>query len=369
MFSDHEMRQAWYEWSPTQRGRMVTHHTANNNSFFAIQKSRERALARTKDQLSRIANKTPQVVVKVTKRKTGANAVFDNFTYIGRHGKTEIEDQDGCIITERDELKRLSEKWAKPSPYSQREKAAAIGMVLSMPEGTDAETLHHAARAFARTQFEDKYEYLMALHTDTPRPHVHITVKLRGRDAKQFRPSRESLQLMREDFAMELRARGIEADATPQPARLQRRQNDTSKIDGARKIAFKRGEPFYLDQKYMIEANKLVKGLTPLNNFEEYMKRKIEETKALYITMAKKLESSDNISDRVLGEKLNTFISENENISFSRRSYYANYLKERMAVGSPIKVDEVTKAKVSGDIAQNHTGGHKITPIGNVAKP
>jgi len=84
--------------------------------------------------------------------------------------------------------------------------------------------LHNAAEAWARAQFEGSNEYVFALHTDTPRPHVHIAVKARGYDGKAFNPTRGRLQDMRIGFASELRARGIDADATFASPRIARTQ-------------------------------------------------------------------------------------------------------------------------------------------------
>src|SRR3546814_14656270 len=59
----------------------------------------------------------------------------------------------------------------------------------------------------------------MALHTDEAHPHVHLSIAGRDNDGRRFNPDRAFLQHCRERFAENLRARGIEADATKRQAR------------------------------------------------------------------------------------------------------------------------------------------------------
>src|SRR3546814_1171134 len=60
---------------------------------------------------------------------------------------------------------------------------------------------------------------MLALHTDTDHPHVHLTVATEGADGTRFNPRKADLHHMRETFAHELRARGVAAEATPRRAR------------------------------------------------------------------------------------------------------------------------------------------------------
>lgn len=87
-------------------------------------------------------------------------------------------------------------------------------MVFSMPEGTDPETVKQAVRETAERMLGDNHDYLIALHTDTPRPHVHMTVEAEGLDGKRFDPRRENLFKFQETFAEALRSRGVECEAT-----------------------------------------------------------------------------------------------------------------------------------------------------------
>src|SRR3546814_9944786 len=78
-----------------------------------------------------------------------------------------------------------------------------------MPEGTDPEKVLGAVRALAHAELSDNHDYVLALHTDTPRPHVHLTVQAEGLDRNRFNPRPVQLNRFRERFARELRAREI----------------------------------------------------------------------------------------------------------------------------------------------------------------
>jgi len=78
-----------------------------------------------------------------------------------------------------------------------------------------------AVRALAHAELSDNHDYVLALHTDTPRPHVHLTVQAEALDCTRFNPRPGQLNRFRELFARELRARGVAAEATPRRARRQ----------------------------------------------------------------------------------------------------------------------------------------------------
>jgi type IV secretion system T-DNA border endonuclease VirD2 len=96
---------------------------------------------------------------------------------------------------------------------------AAVNIVLSMPAGTDPQAVLAASRGFAKEQLGDNHQYLLALHTDTPQPHVHLAVKAQGFDLTWLKRSKADLQEWRERFAQKMRDQGVEAEATPRRAR------------------------------------------------------------------------------------------------------------------------------------------------------
>ncbi|WP_312405803.1 relaxase/mobilization nuclease domain-containing protein [Brevundimonas sp.] len=175
----------------------------------------------TPARLERMARRAPEVMVKVTGRTRDGGHLRNHLDYISRNGAVALEGPDGERLTGRTEVRELAEDWLADLAVTRPrlDAAVSISLVLSMPAGTDPGGVHDAARAFARTLFEDRHPYVLALHTDEPHPHVHLTVQALGRDGARLNPRKADLQLWRETFAGALRARDIEAEATPRRAR------------------------------------------------------------------------------------------------------------------------------------------------------
>ena len=87
--------------------------------------------------------------------------------------------------------------------------------MLSMPRGTDPESVLFAAREFAKIEFADD-RYVMVRHDHQANSHVHLTVKAKSRNGKRLNPRKADLRRWREVFAEQLRERGIDAEATRQ---------------------------------------------------------------------------------------------------------------------------------------------------------
>jgi hypothetical protein len=88
-----------------------------------------------------------------------------------------------------------------------------------MPKGTAPEKLLAASRAFAREQFALKHRYGLVLHTDQKHPHVHLVIKAVGEDGQRLNIRKATLREWRQAFAEQLRAHGIEANATERAVR------------------------------------------------------------------------------------------------------------------------------------------------------
>ena len=175
--------------------------------------------ASARAKLARIVRRAPEVVVKVTGRQKGATHVKAHLDYIGRKGEIDIETRDGEILTSKEDVAERAAEWSDTVQWRSRPTVSSVSMIFSMPEGTDADRVLGAVRAVARAELSDNHDYVLALHTDTPRPHVHLTVQAEGLDRIRFNPRPVQLNRLREAFARELRARGIAAEATPRRAR------------------------------------------------------------------------------------------------------------------------------------------------------
>ena len=170
-------------------------------------------------KLARIVRKAPEVVVKVTGRQRGGAHVKAHLNYIGRKGGVEIETRDGEILTAKEDIAERAAEWSDTLNWRSRPTVSSVSLIFSMPEGTDPEKVLGAVRALAHAELSDNHDYVLALHTDTPRPHVHLTVQAEGLDRTRFNPRPVQLNRFRERFARELRARGVAAEATPRRAR------------------------------------------------------------------------------------------------------------------------------------------------------
>lgn len=177
-------------------------------------------------RIGRVARRRPEVMVKVTGSAHGFRSLKEHLAYITRNGMLIGEREDGTLIEGVANVRSLAEEWWDKSGVDRPARARdSINLILSMPTGTDAETVAEAARAFARETFGEQYDYLLAHHnkeSDPKRPenpHAHLTIRTRGREGQRLDPRKHDLQAWREAFALELRERGVIAEATPRRVR------------------------------------------------------------------------------------------------------------------------------------------------------
>lgn len=171
---------------------------------------------------STVVKRAPQVMVKVTGGGRGMKAIFAHFRYISKHGRLELENDQGSTIRGKEALRDLAEEWRLGGSYLRDEshRREAFNIILSMPRGTNPEGVLLAARAFAKAEFAD-HLYVMVLHDHQANPHVHLSVRAESRDGKRLNPRKADLHRWRETFAEKLREIGIEAEASRQPSRGQ----------------------------------------------------------------------------------------------------------------------------------------------------
>jgi hypothetical protein len=159
-------------------------------------------------------------MVKVTGGGRGMRAIAAHLRYITRNGTLEIEDDRGVVERGKDTLLDIERQWqfggARIDDVGNRREA--FNVMLSMPRGTDPQTVLFAAREFAKIEFAD-HRYVMVLHDDQAHPHVHLAVKAESRHGQRLNPRKADLYRWRETFAERLRERGIDAEATRQVTR------------------------------------------------------------------------------------------------------------------------------------------------------
>ncbi len=181
------------------------------------------------EQITRTVRHAPEVMVKISGGGQSAKAVAAHFKYIGRQ-EFEIETDHGEHIRGQEAEKALIADWEldldaaeSRSPYRGapgRKPAKLVhNIVLSMPKGAPAAGVLEASRAFAREQFALQHRYALVLHTDQPHPHVHLVVKAMSEQGRRINIRKETLREWRRQFARQLRAQGIAANATERAVR------------------------------------------------------------------------------------------------------------------------------------------------------
>jgi type IV secretory pathway VirD2 relaxase len=253
-----------------------------------------------KAKASRVAKGSPEVMVKITGFGKGAQHVKAHLDYISRNGKVELETDRGEILEGKAEVKELFKQWADDFGDSKRHKNQrdTMHMVLSMPEGTPQEAVRQGARGFAAKTFGENHEYVFALHTDEPHPHVHITVKMLGFDGTRLNPRKADLQNWREAFAQEMRDQGVEAEATPRPVRGVVKKPEKNVIrhielgDETHKPRVPRVKASQVKEA-VEELTAEAKGLpVAAKPWEEKIKARQKETRAAWLEAAKALDES-----------------------------------------------------------------------------
>jgi len=162
----------------------------------------------------------------------------------------------------------------------------------------------------------DNHDYLMALHTDTPRPHVHMTVEAEGMDGKRFDPRREDLFKFREAFAEALRSRGVECEATPRWTRGQGRAGTSMALAQMRE-KIRRGvsrQPTETDLRQAREALAIATGKATPPAFVAQAKRRWASIKEQYEGAAARLDGSEDRRDKDLARELRTFLKDRPSI-------------------------------------------------------
>lgn len=196
-----------------------------------------RSWSAIKDQLRLTVKRAPEVVINVegSRRKKdddhkAIEGVLKYMMYISRNGRLLTIDEHGDRIDGREAIRATHAAWDLDMQRMRGGKNEPLhpsfNIIFSMPSDTDPEKVLEAVSAFARERF-DGHQYLMAVHTqqtdpadDPPaHPHVHLILRAEDGSGQRIHIRKGDLHAWREQFAVELRARGIEANATSRAER------------------------------------------------------------------------------------------------------------------------------------------------------
>lgn len=265
------------------------------------------------EQIRRTVRRTPEVMVKVT---TGGGrtlgAVAAHLAYISRHGRLEIETDDGERVS-KDGQKALLKDWHLEltagqyrEPRDQRKAARSIKLVhqivLSMPAPTPPEKVLAAAKTFAREKFGAKHRYAMALHTHQQHPHVHLVVKAEAIDGRRLHIDKAMLREWRQDFARLMREQGIAANATPRSVRGQTKRAAKDEFYRTRR----RGQSYALQAQIDVVRRELRETRTISDPARAQLLETRKAVVAAWNAIASRLEAQ---GDLVLGGDVRYFAS------------------------------------------------------------
>ena len=198
---------------------------------------RERDWSSIKDRLRLTVQRAPEVVINVKgsrRSQDGDQAVIEGvmryMMYISRNGQLPTFDERGEKNEGREEIRGTHSSWNLDMQRMRGLKNEylhpSFNIIFSMPATTDPQKILEAVQAVAQARFQG-HQYLMALHThetdpakDAPEhPHVHLILRAEDEDGNRIHIRKTDLRSWREQFAAELRTRGIEANATSRAER------------------------------------------------------------------------------------------------------------------------------------------------------
>ncbi|WP_372784649.1 relaxase/mobilization nuclease domain-containing protein [Phenylobacterium sp.] len=269
--------------------------------------------ASTRAKLARVVARTPEVMVKVTGRTRDPGHLAAHLSYITRNGELPATDRDGGDIRGAREVRDVAADWSALAALDGRRRAStpeSVSMILSMPAGTDAARLLDAVVAFAAKQFGDRHDYLLVLHTDTGHPHVHLTVRAMGDSGERLNPKKADLEAWRQEFAEQLRLRGIAAEATPRRARGITRKAERTPVRKLRDRHEAGAGPLPEVRRFAYqEAGRAAfGGDTAPRPWETQLRTTQVRIRQTYVREAQILRSSADPQDRALADRVMAFV-------------------------------------------------------------
>jgi type IV secretion system T-DNA border endonuclease VirD2 len=298
-------------------------------------------------KLARIVRRAPEVVVKVTGRQRGGNHVKAHLDYIGRKGKLGIETRDGEVLTSKEDIAERAAEWSDTLQWRSRPTVSSVSLIFSMPAGTLPDKVLGAVRALAHAELSDNHDYVLALHTDTPRPHVHLTVQAEGLDrTTRFNPRPVQLNRFRERFARELRARGVAAEATPRRARGQGVAGSSMALvklrarlrtEGGRQIT-------QSDRRTNEQAIAVARGQEQLPPLIAAGTFRWQVIRRAYEQTADALDATGQADDRELAKDVRTFLDKRQGMNATPEVFAAHHARRKAAEQSKAELSPLDRS-------------------------
>ena len=259
-------------------------------------------------RLERIVARVPEVMVKITGRTKGVAHLCSHLAYITRNGDLAAETETGVVMEGREGLRDLQDRWSEDVAFDVRRanRTLSVNMILSMPPGTDGTKVRDAVRAFAIDTFEGRHDYAFVLHQDDVHPHVHLTVRTAGYDDRRLNPRKADLHQWREQFAQELRSRGVAAEATPRRTRGKVRKADRGKVRAIKE----RGEQPWVERQAREEVARAESRKPAGRPWEERIRERQTKIRSQYLAFAEEFSQSADPADRALSKSIRAFVND-----------------------------------------------------------
>jgi hypothetical protein len=241
-------------------------------------------------------------MVKVlTRGGQDLRSVGRHLAYLNRGGEVDIETDDGQRLSGNGVEKELLEDWdlnleehrrtADVASVTRRPPPKLVHkLMFSMPPGTPPERVLAAVKVFAREEFGLRHRYAMVLHTDEPHPHVHVVVKAVSEQGERLNIRKPTLREWRKQFARQLRAQGIPANAT---GRTVRGETKPRKTDGIYR-AMLRGESTHSRARVESVASDLLKGDLRVEPGKQKLRKSRTEVELGWLSISEILASGVN---------------------------------------------------------------------------
>jgi relaxase-like protein len=147
-------------------------------------------------QISLTVRRAPEVMVKVSGGARTVAGVEQHLAYIGREGALGLETDMGEMVSGKGIERSLVQDWNLDLDADRGPTERAIrrrsppklvhNVIFSMPSGTSPKALMGAVRKLALNEWQFKHRYVMALHTDSEHPHVHVVLMARDADGERL---------------------------------------------------------------------------------------------------------------------------------------------------------------------------------------
>lgn len=275
----------------------------------------------------RIAQRTPEVLVKVSGGARGGRHVLEHLNYITRNGKLTAEDEQGEQVTGRDAVRELKNAWQQGDAGRRRKNSRdTVNLVMSMPPGTDPDRLRDAVRTFAARNFSADRSYVFVRHDDTKHPHCHLTLKAVGHDGRRLNPRKADLQAWRESFAACLRENGIAAEASPRRSRGVVRKGQKQAVLHAKQAGRSRIAKAAVDQAAQRVAGK-DRSDRPWEAAIAHRQQQIREG---WDEVAERLDAAGSAQATTLAAKVRQFVKNMPPVATERQALEAR-MRQRLA--------------------------------------